>query len=197
VAIGQQSGFQGFFVFEAGVVRSNGNGEGLHGVRTQVRLCCRLWEFPFPASKQNPTVRLNSRFIFPALAILLAMFTGGCSTPDSRIQKDQAAFAALPPGDQQKIRAGQVDVGFTGAMVRMALGAPDTVLSRVSDRGTEEMWIYRDHRPRFSFGLGIGGGGGSTSVGTGVGISSGRPRGDRFQVTFQGGVVTAIQTKRY
>ena len=138
---------------------------------------------------------MNSSLILRSCSVVLALVAAGCSTPESRIAKDQAAFAAYPPPVQERIRAGQVDVGFTAAMVRLALGVPDQVFTRVTDRGTDEIWTYRDRHPRFSFGLGVGGGGGSTSVGTGVGVSTGGPHGDRYQITFQGGTVTSIQAK--
>ena len=195
MAVGEERRFDGFFVFEAGVIRTNGDGEGLHIVRTWVTLCCRLWKLFFPASKQIPTLSRNLPQILCYCSSGFALLVLGCATPESRIQKDQVAFAAYPPATQEKIRAGHVEVGFTTAMVKLALGAPDDVFTRTTDRGTEELWTYRDRRPRVSFGLGIGGGGGSTSVGTGVGVSSGGGRGDRLRITFQGGVVTEIQER--
>jgi len=126
----------------------------------------------------------------------LAFFLAACSTPESRISKDQAIFDSLPPATQQKIRAGQVDVGFTPQMVKLALGEPDGAFNRTTSEGSEEIWTYRDHRPRMSFGFGIAGGGGGTSVGTGVGVSSGGSRGDRMTVIFRGGQVAVIQTRQ-
>lgn len=96
---------------------------------------------------------------------------------------------------QQKIRAGQVEVGFTGEMVRMALGKPDRVFMRQSDQGDTEVWGYQDRGPRFSIGLGVGTGGRHSSVGGGVGVSTGGydPE-EKIRVEFRDGKVTAVET---
>src|SRR5450432_551953 len=67
-----------------------------------------LWKRLFGASKQNPKLPMNSRFSLCASAIVLALLFFGCSTPDSRIKKDQVGFDSLPPAAKEKIRAGQV-----------------------------------------------------------------------------------------
>ena len=88
-------------------------------------------------SKQNSTMRL-----IPCLLAIVLL--AGCSTPDSRIAKAQSPFDRLPAEAREKIRAGQVDVGFTPEMVRLALGEPDRVYLRQSDQGETEVWGYRD-----------------------------------------------------
>lgn len=40
------------------------------------------------------------------------------------------------------IRRGQVDIGFTGEMVRLALGEPDRISTRRDTDGTSEVWSY-------------------------------------------------------
>ncbi|MDI1319281.1 MAG: hypothetical protein PSW75_03680 [bacterium] len=127
-------------------------------------------------SKQNYTRRLLPVLLAGAAIALLA----GCSTPDSRIARHRAAFDQLPAAVQQKIRAGQVDVGFTPEMVQLALGEPDRVFTRRSENGDTEVWGYQDHGPHFSIGLGVGSGGRHSSVGGGVAMSTGGydPRGE-------------------
>ncbi len=127
-------------------------------------------------------------------AIVLAAFTG-CSTPGSRIKSNQEAFNALSPQAQANIRAGVVEVGYTPAMVEMALGKPDRRYTRTTESGQTEVWAYRDKGPAFSIGLGIGGGSGRTGVGGGIGVSTAGDRDeDRMRVVFDGaGKVSAIE----
>ncbi len=126
-------------------------------------------------------------------AIALINLVTGCSTPDSRIKENQAAFNAAPPEIQSKIRAGQVDVGFTEAQVLMALGKPDRRYTRTTSAGTTEIWAYEDQKPSFSIGFGMAGGGGGTMVGSGVAIGSGDRSEDKLRVVFSGGRVTALE----
>ncbi len=127
------------------------------------------------------------------LCLLLALGFAGCSTPDSRIQKNQASFSQLSPADQERIRRGEVAVGFTADMVTMALGEPDRRFTRTTDRGTVEVWAYQKKSPAFSVGLGVGGGGGGTRVGTGVGVQTGGGEEDRLRLVLEGGRVTSIE----
>ena len=64
------------------------------------------------------------------MAALIAAALAGCAGPRQRIKKHQAEFDSYTPEIQQKIRAGQVDVGFTDRQVALALGRPDRVYSR-------------------------------------------------------------------
>jgi hypothetical protein len=132
-------------------------------------------------------------FAVLATALLLS-FSACSSTPESRIGKNQALFQSLPGDVQQKIRAGQVEVGFTPDMTLLALGEPDRRYKRTTSSGESEVWAYRDRGPALSFGLGVGGGGGSTGVGAGVGVST---RGDRdedkLRLVFEGGKVSSIE----
>lgn len=129
-------------------------------------------------------------------ALLLAAAIAGCATPDSRIRDQQAAFDRYPPEVQQKIRAGQIDVGYTADMVRMALGEPDQRLERTTAEGASEIWAYRDSRPAFSLGIGGGSFGGSTGLGGGIGVGTGGEVKDRLRVVFQNGRVSAIETMK-
>lgn len=132
------------------------------------------------------------------LALLLcsiALLAGCASTPEQRISRQPADFNQLTPAQQQKVRAGQVDVGFTESMVWLALGEPARKLERVAPEGTVQVWVYTRNAPRFSFGIGVGGGGGHTAVGTGVGVSTGGSDPEEvMRVEFSAGRVVRIET---
>lgn len=137
---------------------------------------------------------MTTRLALTSLALALAF--AGCSTPDSRIEKNSAAFAGYPPAVQAKIRAGEVDVGFTTEMVQLALGKPDRVIRRRTAAGESEVWIYADKSPTFSFGVGIGGGGHHSGGGVAVGASTDGDRDDRLRVVFDAGKVAAIERRQ-
>lgn len=141
--------------------------------------------------KPKPVMRFISSLLCLASAALLAACS---STPDSRIAKNQGAFGGYPPMVQQKIRAGEVDVGFTPEMVRLALGEPTRQFNRQTESGTTEVWVYHDNGPRFSFGVGIGGAvGRHGGAGVGVGTSTGgSDPGEKMRVEVRDGKVTAV-----
>lgn len=135
--------------------------------------------------------------ILSAAALALA---AGCSTVDSRIDKNRAAFNTWAPAVQDKVVKGQVDIGFTAEQVRVALGEPDRVFTRTSADGTSQIWSYRDRGPKFGFGVGVGMGSvgsrggsfGSVGINTGTGYHDDEKMGVVFD---QRGVVTAIETR--
>jgi hypothetical protein len=137
------------------------------------------------------------RVLTPILALLLLALLPACSTPESRIADHRLAFEKYPADVQQKIRAGQVDVGFTQEMVQMALGKYDRRYTRNTTTGEVEVWSYHDNSPQFSFGIGVGSGGyhRGTAVGGGVAMSTGGydPE-EKIRVEFRAGVVTAVET---
>lgn len=51
-------------------------------------------------------------------------------------------FASFPPEVQEKVQLGQVDIGFTGDMVTMALGSPNRIYARQTTAGSHEVWSY-------------------------------------------------------
>lgn len=125
-----------------------------------------------------------------------ALIAAGCSTTDSRIAKNRAAFESWPADVREKVQAGRVDVGFTPEQVRVALGEPARKYTRTSSEGTAEVWAYEKSGPRFSIGIGGGsyhggsGMGGGVSVGTG-GVSTE----DAVRVVFTDGRVSAIEQR--
>jgi hypothetical protein len=85
---------------------------------------------------------ISKRFFLSMATALLALFASSCSTPEARIRQNPELFAQLAPADQDLIRKGQVAVGFTGEMVRLALGEPDRLTTRQTENGTSEVWHY-------------------------------------------------------
>lgn len=132
-----------------------------------------------------------------ALSLAASLVLAGCSTPDSRIAKSQSAFAGYPADVQAKIRAGQVEPGFTPEMVQLALGEPLRKTTRQTEAGDAEVWIYPERSPRFSFGLGVSSGGGHSGFGAGVGLSTGGYESDEgMRVEFRDGKVSAIEVRK-
>jgi len=71
-----------------------------------------------------------------------ALLLAGCSTPQTRIQKNPEIFARLTSTQQEMIRHGQVALGFDQEMVKLALGDPDRILQRTDENGSSEIWSY-------------------------------------------------------
>ncbi len=193
MALREQHGFDLFLVVEPGVIRTNGDREVFHkGERGSepAKVAGVVISVTLIFSKQNTSMRLIT---FLLVSLSLGFFSA-CSTPDSRISAGQAAFAQYPAAVQQKIRAGQVDVGFTPEMVRMALGKPNRSFVRKTEAGDTEVWGYHDNTPRFSFGVGVGSGGYHSGTAVGVGMSTGGydPE-EKIRVEFRAGLVTAVE----
>jgi len=145
-----------------------------------------------PSRKQNSTMRPFAQLI----VISAAAFLAGCaSTPEARIARNQAAFNEYPAAVQQQIRSGEVALGFTPAMVRLALGEPSRVFSHQADTGLTELWVYHDNGPHFSIGIGLGGAvGRHSSAGVGMSTSTGDyDSEEKMRVEFRDGKVTAIE----
>ena len=135
--------------------------------------------------------------IATAIALLFGgAALAGCSTVDSRIAEHRGEFQSWPPDVQQKVRAGAVALGFTPDMVRMALGAPGRVRTRTTERGEEDVWIYYDRGPRFSFGLGVGAASRHSAYAGGIGVGGGDGDEETVRVIFDAGRVTAVETPK-
>lgn len=130
------------------------------------------------------------------LTLSVLMVASGCANVDSRVQKHQAAFNSWPADVQGKVRAGKVEVGFTQEMVRVALGEPDRMISRTTDHGVAEGWVYFDKGPKFSFGVGVGSARGHSAFGGGVTVGDEWRDDEKLRVIFEGGRVSAIETRR-
>jgi uncharacterized membrane protein YgcG len=139
----------------------------------------------------NPTPGI----LRPSLAVLLAAtLLAACASPGSRIRQNEGVYNSYPPAVQEKIRAGQVDIGFTQDMVNLALGEPDRKFSRTSAEGNSEVWAWHDSKPMFSFGVGGGSFGGGGFGGGGVGVTTGGDQNDdKLRVVFVNGLVASIE----
>lgn len=84
---------------------------------------------------------MNS-FFQSSLAVLILLAVAGCATPESRIKEKPDIFNQFPPEIQSKVRAGQVDIGYTKDMVYIALGKPDREYTRTTADGTFEVWSF-------------------------------------------------------
>jgi len=134
-------------------------------------------------------------FFLPALLGLA--FLSACSTPQTRIESSRTVFEKFPAEIQAKIRAGQIDVGFTPEMVRIALGEPARQLTIKTEAGEAEVWVYRDDKPQFSFGFGMASGGPHSAVGLGLATGTGGYEPDeRVRVVFRLGRVAQIEYRK-
>ena len=130
----------------------------------------------------------------------LALLLAGCATPEKRIQQNQDVFDTFPVAAQARIRGGQIDLGFTPDMVRIALGEPHRQTLRRSADGEVEIWSYFDSTRRYDRqrvdidGLSISGPGGLRSIGGSAWINVEQNREFiRIRVEFRNGVATAIE----
>ena len=139
-------------------------------------------------------------FRFACFAGLLALLLAGCATPEKRIQQNQEVFDSFPVAAQARIRGGQIDLGFTPDMVRIALGEPHRQTLRRSADGEVEIWSYFDSTRRYDRqrvdidGLSISGPGGLRSIGGSAWINVEQNREFiRTRVEFRNGVAATIE----
>jgi hypothetical protein len=134
---------------------------------------------------------MNARRAAAGLALLAL---AACGTPGSRIKAHKELFASYPPEAQARIKAGEVDVGFTGDMVRLAMGEPARKVMRTTAQSVQEDWVYGDTgvHPGVGFAVGGGGMGGFGTVAVGGDGSSG----PRAVIVFEGGKVIAVEKSR-
>ena len=86
---------------------------------------------------------MKTRHTLHCLAVALAAFSlVGCSTTASRIRQNPELFASYSAEQQDLIKQGKVAIGFDMDAVRLALGAPDHVRTRVTNDGTTQIWSY-------------------------------------------------------
>ena len=130
----------------------------------------------------------------------LALLLAGCATPEKRIQQNQEVFDTFPVAAQARIRGGQIDLGFTPDMVRIALGDPQHKALRRVAAGETEIWLYFDSIRRYDRqrvdidGLSLSGPGGRRSMGGSAWINVEQTREFvRARVEFQNGVAVAIE----
>ena len=79
--------------------------------------------------------------------LLLAFFlVSGCMsaqrTRQHRIEENQDIFNTYSTDIQEKIRLGQIDLGFSRQMIELAWGPPDRIYTRLSKDGLLTIWTY-------------------------------------------------------
>ena len=130
------------------------------------------------------------------LALALCALLAGCSTIGSRVRANQELFDSYSPEIQQRIRAGELAVGFTPEMVEMAWGAPYRKDQVTGEDMSAEVWTWSRSIPGVGIGMGTGGYyGGGIGVGTGILVGEGSRREDRAQVEFRNGKVTTFRNR--
>ena len=137
----------------------------------------------------------SARALVPALLLL-----AGCATPERRIEQNRELFDSLPVADQARIRGGQITLGYTPDMVRIALGDPQRRLVRRSAGAETDVWLYLDTVRRYERqradidGLLVSGPGGMRSIGGSAWVNVLQEREFiRRRVEFLNGLVTAIE----
>lgn len=93
---------------------------------------------------------MQKRNIFIAFTILLSVLSGCVSAQQMRqmrIRDNQELFNTFSTENQEKIQAGQIDIGFSQDMVNMAWGAPDRIYMRTTAAGTATVWSYTIFQP--------------------------------------------------
>ncbi len=130
------------------------------------------------------------------LVLALCVALAGCSTIGSRIRRNQDLFDSYPPEIQQRIRAGELAVGFTPEMVEMSWGKPSRRDQVTGEDMVAEVWTWSRSVPGVGIGMGTGGYyGGGVGVGTGILIGEGSRREDRAQVEFRNGKVSSFRNR--
>ena len=61
---------------------------------------------------------------------------------ERRITRNQEAFDSFSPDTQDKVRAGQIDIGFSQEIVYIAWGKADRIYTRVTSQGKATVWAY-------------------------------------------------------
>ena len=96
------------------------------------------------SSQRERGGRFRAAAAMAATLVLLA----GCMSPAARIRRHPELFNSFPPEVQEKVRRGEVDVGFDKNMVRLALGDPDHVYARTMEKAKAEVWCYSGYAYR-------------------------------------------------
>jgi hypothetical protein len=86
------------------------------------------------------------------VAAIESLLASGCVifTPpvERRISKNQENFDSYPLAIREKLRLGQIDLGYKQEMVGIALGHPDKSYRRRDAKGETIIWVYLDETVR-------------------------------------------------
>ena len=94
----------------------------------------------------------------PTLCVLLSLtclLLAGCDGGvDARIQEKATVFNTLTPDQQEMIRNGQIEAGFSTDMVYLALGKPSKTHIKQTPDGPVTVWTYLRFYPQGPIGRG-------------------------------------------
>ncbi len=91
--------------------------------------------------KKSPRSLVIASLALGALALGLS----GCDTFKSRAKEKSETFAQLTPGERQRLKRGDINIGDTPDMVYISLGDPDEKRTRTEPNSTGETWIYKTY----------------------------------------------------
>lgn len=86
------------------------------------------------------------KLLAPLLSFLLLFALASCITSqqlrDRRIAANPETFNSFSPEIREKVRVGQIEMGFTEEMVRLAWGNPHQIYARTTEKGNAVVWTY-------------------------------------------------------
>lgn len=79
------------------------------------------------------------------LVFIGAAFLGvaGCNTRATRLAREPELFSSLDSATREKIARGEIDLGYTPELVRLALGEPSEQSASPDDGSGQTTWVYR------------------------------------------------------
>jgi len=94
-------------------------------------------------------IAMNNCLRFLAVLMIVTTLTGCVDSQlfrERRITHNQEAFNSFSPDIQAKIRAGEIDIGFSQTMVYLAWGKADRIYTRITAQGAATVWDYTGTR---------------------------------------------------
>jgi hypothetical protein len=79
--------------------------------------------------------------LFPLL-VTGALFLSACSTVETRIDKNRAAFEQLSPKEKELVSQGKIAVGMSQMAVYLAWGQPQQKAAGIVRNTPTESWVY-------------------------------------------------------
>lgn len=83
------------------------------------------------------------------IALGLALFfAAGCSTPESRLQKNPEQYSRLSVDQQERALKGEIRAGDPVAVALLAQGKPSQKYKTKTPGGPVEVWVYTQQAPQ-------------------------------------------------
>src|ERR1700744_5654618 len=83
-----------------------------------------------------------SRWALWSLIAAGALVFSACSTVETRIDKNKAAFEQLPPKERDLVNQGKISLGMSEMAVYIAWGQPQQKATGVVHNTPTESWVY-------------------------------------------------------